>query len=436
MTMYAIEAQRFGLAKESARGDAEAAPEKWYPTRGKPDINYGLQHLEDEGIRGSFSPYAPAAGLKVGEATIPLYGDAQMIGEALNSCMGAVSSAEESTIAIVTGNKYLDFDIGASALLATVAEATYPIGVVQTDTGSLCEAIFDALVAAEAVSVYTVTYSRTTNLITITTNAATFNILWKTGVHGSDNADDHIGTIIGYDDTADDGSAQSYAADNTIAFAMKHTFTLGTAVQKQAYTLFLDRSIGVSKYNLGICQKIDFKSSVDGLMEVDLSWLFKAEASGSIGSPSFPVQKYLGFQHVDFKVASASDDAVKEWNVTLNNQAVPLRTLTQSQDAGDIITAAKFMVEGGFTIYFESTTERDKFIANTGVALQMIVAGDTINGAIKYTIDINIYNVHYKAYPYGEDQGLLAAQVTFQGYYSTGDSKQIQIDVTNADASY
>ena len=253
MALFSIEQQRFGLKKESNRGVAESAPDKWYPTRGKPELNYSLELLEDEGIRGSFSPYPPSAGLKVGEGTIPLYGDAQMLGEALLSLMGSVASAQQ---------------------------------------------------------------------------------------------------------------------DATIAY--EHMFTLGTSIQKPSYTLFLDRNLEVLKYNLAVCQKMDFKSAVDGLIEVDTTWLFKSEASGSIGTPAYPTQQYLGFQHVDFKISSSSNTNVKDWNMTLNNQAEVLRTLSKSQDAEDIVTPMKFQAEGGFTIYFVNVTERDKFLANTLIDIQIL----------------------------------------------------------------
>jgi hypothetical protein len=94
------------------------------------------------------------------------------------------------------------------------------------------------------------------------------------------------------------------------------------------------------------------------------------------------------------------------------------------------------MIDGGFTIYFQNTTERDKFIANTSVALRMLAVGATIASTYKYTTDINIYAAKYKAFPYGENQGLLAAKATFEGYYSASDSKAIDVALTNTDTAY
>lgn len=317
MTLYAIEAQRFGLAKESTRGTAESAPSKWYPTRGIPEFNFGLQHLEDTGIRGILAKYPPVAGIKVGEGKIPLFFDPQILGEFFYSLLGSKTAAQQG---------------GTAAYL--------------------------------------------------------------------------------------------------------HTFTQQTGLQPPAYTFFQDRSLGVLKYNRGCVKAISMKGGVDNLVETDVEILFENEASGSIGSPSFPTQRYQSFQNVDFKIAGTSNTDVKEWDLKIDNSARAHRVLAGSQVLNDIIAPEKISITGGFTIYFQNTTERDKFIANTASAIRILSIGATIASTYKYTIDINIYAAHYKAFPYGEDDGLLAAKAQYEGHYSTSDSKAIQVELTNTDTSY
>lgn len=116
---------------------------------------------------------------------------------------------------ITDTNKFFDFDIGGAEKNATVATGMYYPGATQADAGTLCKALYDAIVAVEGAGTYTVSYSTVTQKFTITRSAGTFNILWKTGVYGSDNTDTHIGTILGYSDTADDTGALSYVSDNT-----------------------------------------------------------------------------------------------------------------------------------------------------------------------------------------------------------------------------
>ena len=69
-------------------------------------------------------------------------------------------------------------------------------------------------IAAAAGAPWLITFG-TDGKVTITpTVTNTFSLLWKTGVHGSDNADDHCGTLLGFSDAADDTGALTYTSDN------------------------------------------------------------------------------------------------------------------------------------------------------------------------------------------------------------------------------
>lgn len=216
--------------------------------------------------------------------------------------------------------------------------------------------------------------------------------------------------------------------------AYKHTITR-SGILPPSYTFFVDRSLNVLKYNFGCVKKITLKGGVSDLVEMDVEGLFKTEASGSIGSPSFPSQKYLSFQHASISIAGSGNTDVKEFNLSIDNGARALRVLDASQDLNNILAPEKLMVEGGFTIYFQSATERDKFIANTASSFTLSIVGQNIASTFYHTVLITLYSIYYKAFPYGEDQGLLAAKVNFEGYYSTSDSKAIQVDVTNTDTA-
>ena len=317
MTLYSIEQQQFGLAKESTRGTAITAPTKWYPTRGKADFDYMLKKLKDTGIRGAATEYPDIPGVKDGHGKVPMILDPQMIGEFLNSCLGSVSSAQQASTA-----------------------------------------------------------------------------------------------------------------------AYKHTFVRAATIQKPSYTFFVDRGLNVMGYNRGTVKKLSFKGGVDNLIDVDADVIVQSEASNSIGSPSYPVQQYQSFQNVTFNIAGSQSLDVKEWSLSIDNGAKEYRTLANSQDLTDIVAPGKLQIEGGFTIYFTSATERAKFLANTAVALEINASGAVIASTYHYGVDINIYKALYKAFPYGDDQGLLAAKVTFQGFYDSVSGKDIQFDVTNTDTAY
>lgn len=431
MTMYAIQSQRFGLKKESVRGTAETSPDKWYPTRGIPDLPYDLVLLDDNGIRGAKTRYPSVPGIKKGEGKIPIFFDPQILGEFYYSLLGGVSSAEDSEITISASNNKLNFNIGAGELTATIGSAAYPIGTTSATASTLCAAIKDALFAADATGTYTVTYSRTTKLFTIARSGGTFNLLAATGA----NIANGIWSTIGFAATDRTGSL-SYAGTVQVEYSFSHTFTEQTGIQPIAYTFFQDRGLGVLKYNRGCVKALNFKGSVDGLVEVEADVIYEAEASGSIGSPSFPTQRYQSFQHCDFKIAGTSNTDVKEWDLKIDNGAMGLRTLALSQNIKDVVAPGKLEITGGFTIYFENTTERDKFLAGTTTTIRVLAQSDAIYGSTKWKNDIVLYACQYKAFPYGEDEGLLAAKVSYFGVYSTSDSKTLQIVATNQDTSY
>jgi hypothetical protein len=318
VAMYSIEAQRFGLKKETVRGTAETTPDKWYPVLKGTELTYGLSLLENDVLKGDPTMLPPVAGGKSGSGKVKLPLDSQTCVEFFRGLLGGLSSAQQ----------------GATA-------------------------------------------------------------------------------------------------------AYKHTITLNAGLQKPPYTFFLDYGIDVKKYSLGTVKKVMIGGAVDSLGAFEADVLFKAEASGAIGSPTFPTQKYLAFQTMDFKIAGASSTDIKEWNIEIDNGAI------WSSDAKPVTGShrhhrppGKIDIKGGFTAYFQNETERAKFLANTAVALRMLATGPLIASTYYNTVDINIYEAHYTAFPFGDDAGLLAAKATFTGYYSASDSKAIQIDVTNSTTSY
>lgn len=57
---------------------------------------------------------------------------------------------------------------------------------------------------------YTVTYHPTSGRFIIAASGS-FDIKWKTGTHGSDNTDSHVGPWMGFSDSADSGAGTSHA---------------------------------------------------------------------------------------------------------------------------------------------------------------------------------------------------------------------------------
>ena len=301
MALAAQKSFRFGLAKEAARLTAEAAPTKWYPLIPDPEIKYGPQLLNDDGLRGVFADYEPIAGRSPGTGKFKIVADAQVLGELMRSMLGAPTSAQQG------------------------------------------------------------------------------------------------------------GTA-----------AYQHSYTLNTGVQPNTYTFFMDfgGSVGVKKYNGCVVKSMNFTGPVDGLIMVDVEFLFITEVAGSIGSPSFPTQRYFNFKNVTYKIAGSTNTDVMGWELSIDNQAHHLMTLAQAYDAQDIVVTDSIVVKGSMAINFQNETERNKFLANTAVAIQMLIEGAVIASTFKWTLDLPVTAAHYQEYPFGWENKLLASKVNFQGFHN------------------
>lgn len=128
---------------------------------------------------------------------------------------------------VTSSNQNLEFvDDGATQLTAVI-----PVGVYR-NPHDLATAI-QAAMTLVGEDVFTVVYSDSTGKFTIGSDGSTLSLLWKTGTtHGSDNADTHIGTLIGFNDAADDtGSTgtSAYTADSALSFVAAYSPTYDSA---------------------------------------------------------------------------------------------------------------------------------------------------------------------------------------------------------------
>jgi hypothetical protein len=143
---------------------------------------------------------------------------------------------DDDSFVVNDDNKYLDFArTGWGEMHAEIAEGTYKIpGLNQNDVGSLCEAIYNAMVAMDPVSSFTVSSSNSTKKFTITRSTGELKLLWKSGKHGSHSyfypypaagTNNNIGTLLGFDTSSDDIGSASYTADNSVIQSLNYFHT-------------------------------------------------------------------------------------------------------------------------------------------------------------------------------------------------------------------
>lgn len=166
-------------------------------------------------------------------------------------------------IKITSANKYIDFDDGVEQN-ASVAEQWY------SSPHELADAIATAA-NAESTDTITCTFSDVTGKFTIASDGVTFELLAKTGTHGSDNSDDHIFTTLGYDDTADYTAATTYTSDDAQSYAAPYTPSYDSNVEPLAaknMTVLIGDQDDNSNFS---CGEITFNVSVPATDIMDVT---------------------------------------------------------------------------------------------------------------------------------------------------------------------
>ena len=110
-------------------------------------------------------------------------------------------------------NNYIDFtEDGGAEVSAILTPGTYPLGVASSEAGTLCALIKAQMEAVNGASTYTVTYSVSTDKMTITKSTGVFVIKFLTGTNTAKNASGAMGFTV-----ADTTSAIAATSNSTVA---------------------------------------------------------------------------------------------------------------------------------------------------------------------------------------------------------------------------
>jgi len=432
MSIYASFLKQLGLAKESVRGAVEVLPTKWVAVTPDSELNYSVALLDDPSVRGIMSKYPSIAGMYSGTGSIKFPLRASDIGEFIQMLIGNPTTTENTAFVVQAGvNDKINFtEDGGAEVTATLTAGSYAMGTSSAQAGTLCALIKAQMEVVNGADTYTVTYSRTTRKLTITKSAGVFVAKWSTGTNTLISAK----TLLGF--TVDTASAISCVSDSTTSYpAFSHAFKPTNILEPQSFSMFMDRGIGVKAYNLCNASVIKITRVPDTFINFDATIMFKGEDAGAIGSPVFTESEELTFQHDSIKIANSTNTQVKSWEVNLTNGLFAQKTVSGSRNITNLL-ATEYDANGTMTVYFETTAERDKFVAGTETSLEITISGDTITGASKYKIVLLLESVQYSAYPYGIEDGLLTAKTTWKANYYSANSRIYLLTLTNIKESY
>jgi hypothetical protein len=124
-----------------------------------------------------------------------------------------------------SSNKWIDIDEGAGEVGVAMPSQQWTQGPAQI-AAALQSELNNAVGLADT---YTVTWL---NGVFAIGSSGTFAILWKTGSHGSDNSANNIGEELGFDTSADTGTAGSHTGtEKRYSTGTSLVFDLGTATE-------------------------------------------------------------------------------------------------------------------------------------------------------------------------------------------------------------
>jgi hypothetical protein len=158
-----------------------------------------------------------------------------------------------------------DFKESGGALLATVEAGPYTLG-------ELCEAVADALTAAGG-QTYTVTYSRTTGLVTISA-AGTFQLLLGSGA----NRLESYWEILGFTQGSDQTGTNTYTGASRAGTEYYPQFMLQSYVGPDNYKQAIDPT--VNRTSSGRTELVSF--GTDEMIEMDIKFITNLPMDGVV----------------------------------------------------------------------------------------------------------------------------------------------------------
>ena len=410
-----------GLKKEITAGTLATPPDRYrrfqLPFNFSTDIalliGKGVQGLADEVLRTAQGP----GQLKGGKLKYEL--DLNEVGDDLMAMFGTDTVTEVASFTISTGaNDTLDFDIGAGQLSCTIAPGTYKAGQTQADTGTLCQLIYAAIHAAEAVGTYTVAFTRsaTGGTFTITRSAGTFDILTKTGT----NTAKSIGPTIGFPVSADETASLTYTGA-TVSAVYSHAFSRIQSATPPTYSWWQKNGLDYPQHLGCMLSKLELSAKAKEFVEMDTEWLgLSYDANGTTKTASFSALNPCKFNMCAFTIGGAPSANYDDVKLTFNN-SVAVEHSVSATIWGTKIYSKGFKTDVNLSLMIEDLTEWAKFIAGTSSSLSLaITSPDLIKAGFPYSLTISIPHLAYGAAPRQLPSGLI--KVVFTGHAVNPDS--------------
>ncbi len=233
------------------------------------------------------------------------------------------------------------------------------------------------------------------------------------------------------------GSVESQDVGNN-GRAYKHIFKRINDINLPSYTIYIGMgNLAKKRYPLCVVKSITFTGSGDGKLTAGINVIAKTEEDTNLElSPNWVNPTPFMFYQTKIKIDNVEVYNVKDWGLTIDNQAVGIRTLIGSKDIQDILAVGKLLLNGNMTIYFQDLEQRNKFLNNDAAKIEIILTGSEIETGYNHELKFIIPRVHYTAYSFNNVDGLIGSAVSFNGYFSVNNNYGLLIELTNTINGY
>ena len=230
-----------------------------------------------------------------------------------------------------------------------------------------------------------------------------------------------------------------------------HVITRKTTSTPKTLSIVYNDTQDTRKFTYATINTLDLAVS-DGLATITAGILSKFPTTGT-ASLSITEERILAFKDYTIKFGSgatgtaalaaansAAATKVRSFSLKINNNA---EAIYQSGDASaQDVTVSQFEVDGEYTIFYESTTERvfyETLLNGSNPVKAMIITftGDSIGNTHSETIKIEIPNFFIK--DRGVDTGIagfITESPSFVATYDPTEAVSIRVTVTNTTSSY
>lgn len=359
----------------------------------------------------------------------------------LKMAFGTVSSAEVTSFTVSAGvNDKIDFtEDGGAEVTATLTAGTYIAGTTSATAGTLCALIKTQMEAVNGAPTYTVTFSTTTKLFTITKNSGVFVLKWATGTNAATAAD----TLLGF--AADTSSAIAATSATAVEIVFDHTFTPLDAI---TYGLSAGMTVQVALATGKVFDildsvvdvlKLSYKPNQELWIDAECEARSYATSVATLASLTEETVSPLLFSQLAFTVGGSSHSLAGLEVSYSNNYKKDM--FVNSASRSKFVRNGFRDVKGTFTLDLADSLAYaiyDAFLAGTQPALVGTWTGATsgIKTGYAYTITATLGKVQYnlEAVPGGGGAPAPDAPIPFIAL-DDGTNGELKVVVRNNEAS-